>query len=97
MWMLEKLFDLPRAAEESSFCENGCPTNQLTLQPYQQAQASLSSGGGGFGLPWAEARGMSASVGSLVATVPEALADLPGAIGDKVRWELLDSDLFRRF
>ena len=39
---------------------------------------------------------MSASVGSLVATVPEMLADLSGAIWDKVRRELPDSDLVRR-
>ena len=38
---------------------------------------------------------MSASVGSLVATVPEVLADLSGAIGNKVRRELPDSDLVR--
>ena len=39
---------------------------------------------------------MSASVGSLVATVPEVLAELSGAIGNKVRRELPDSDLVRR-
>ena len=94
-WMPEKLLDLPGAAEESSFFADGCPTNMLTLKPYQQAQASLSKGAGGFGLSSAEARRMSASVGSLVATVPEVLADLSGAIGDKVR-ELPDSDLVRR-
>ena len=96
MWMLEKLLDLPGAAEESPFFEDGCPTNQLTLQPYQQAQASLSTGASVFGLSSAEARRMSASVGSSVATVPEALADLSGAIGDKVRGELPDSDLVGR-
>ena len=68
----------------------------LTLQPYQQAQASMSTGVGGFGLWSAEARRVSASVGSLVAIVPEVLADLPGAIRDKVRRELLDSNLVRR-
>ena len=39
---------------------------------------------------------MSASIGSMVATVPEVLADLSGAIGEKVRRGLLDSDLVRR-
>ena len=67
------------------------------MQPHQQAQASLSTGAGGFGLSSAEARRMSASVGSLVVTVPEVLADLSGAIGNKVRRELPDSDLVRRF
>ncbi|CAN0328772.1 unnamed protein product, partial [Scytosiphon promiscuus] len=42
------------------------------------AQASLSTGAGGFGLSSAESRRMSASIGSLVATVPEVLADLSG-------------------
>ena len=96
LWMLEKLLDLPGAAGESSFFADGCPTNMLTLQPYQQAQASLSTGAGEFGLSSAEARRTSASVGSVVATVPEALVDLSGTIGDKVRRELPDSDLVRR-
>ena len=39
---------------------------------------------------------MSASVGSMVVTVQEVLADLPGAIGEKVRRGLPDSDLVRR-
>ena len=96
MWMLEKLLGLPGTAEETSFFENGCPTNQLVLQPYQQVQARLTTGAGGFGLASAEARRMPASVGSLVATVPEALAGLSGAIGDKVQKKLPESDLVRR-
>ena len=47
------------------------------LQPHQ-AQASLSTERGGLGLTSAEARRMSAPIGSLVATVPEVLADLSG-------------------
>ena len=96
LWMLEKLLDLPGAAEESSFLADGCPTNVLTLQPHQQAQANLSTGVRGFGLSSAKARRVSASVGSLVATVPEVLADLSGAIGNKARRVLPDSDLVRR-
>ena len=87
---------LSSGAEESSFLEDGCPTYQLTLQLYHQAQASLSTGAGGCGLSSAEARRVSASVGSLVATVPEVLADLSGAIEDKVRRELPAPDLVRR-
>ena len=94
--MLEKLLDVPGAAEESSFFADGCPTNMPTLQPHQQAQASLSTGAGGFGLSSAEARRMSASVGSLVATIPEVLADLSGAIRDNVRRALPASDVVRR-
>ena len=44
----------------------------------------------------AEARRMSASVGSIVATVPEGLADLTGILGEKVRRGFPDSDLVRR-
>ena len=97
MWILENMLDLPGTAEESSFFEGGCPTSQLTLLPHQQAQSSLSTGAGGFGLSSAEARRMSASVGSMVATVPEVLADLSGTIGEKVRRGLPDSDLVRLF
>ena len=93
LWMLEKLLDFPGTAGESSFFADGCPTIMLTLQPHQQAQAGQSTGAGGFGLSSAEARRMSASVGSLV---PEVLADLSGAIRNKVRRELPDSDLVRR-
>ena len=64
MCMLENLLDLPGIAEESSFFEGGCPTSQLTLLPHQQAQASLSTGAGGFGLSSAEARRMSVSAGA---------------------------------
>ena len=96
LWMLEKWLDLPGAAEESSFFADECPTKMLTLQPHQQAQASLSTRAGGFGLSSAEVRRLSASVGSLVATVPEVLADLSGAMGNKVQRKLPDSDLMRR-
>ena len=89
MWMLERLLELPgTAADESSFFEDGCPANQLTLQPHQKAQASLSPGGGGFGLSSAESRRVSASIGSLVATVPEVLVDLSDLLGERVRREL---------
>ena len=63
------------------------PQNQLYLRIIINNRYMLSS---------AEARRMSASVGNLVATVPEVLADLSGAIGNKVRRELPDSDLVRR-
>ena len=41
----------------------------------------------------AEARRMSASVGSLVATLPAVLADLPVSLGKKVRRNLPGSEL----
>ena len=95
MWMLERLLELPGTAGESPFFEDVCPANRLTLQPHQKAQASLSTGAGGVGLSSAESRRMSASIGSLVATVPEILADLSGPLREKVRRELPYSDLVR--
>ena len=90
----------PRGSRRIVVLPNGCPTNMVTLQPNQQAEAILSTGAGGFGVSSVEARRMSAPVGSLVATVPEGLADLSGALGNKVRMELPeelpDSDLVRR-
>ena len=41
----------------------------------------------------AEARRMSASVGSLVATLPAILVDLSGSLGEKVRRNLPCSEL----
>ena len=85
MWVRERPLELPGTADESSFFEDGCPANRKTLQPHQKAQASLSTRAGGFGLSSAESRRMSASIGSLVVTVPEVLADLSGPVGEKVR------------
>lgn len=93
LWMLENLLELPGTAEESTFFEEGCPADRLTMLPHQRAQARLSTGAGGFGLSSAEARRMSASVGSLVATLPAVLADLTGILGEKVRNHLPGSDL----
>ena len=81
MWMLERLLELPGTADESSVFEDGCPAKRLTLQPHQISQAILSTGTGGFGLSSPESRRMSASIGSLVATVPEVLADLSSPLG----------------
>ena len=78
MWVRERPLELPGTADESSFFEDGCPANRLMLQPHQKAQTSLSAGDGGFGLSSAESRRISASIGSLMATVPEVLADLWG-------------------
>ena len=84
--MLEKLFLIGSPGQEQSLFEDGVPDKSVTLvQPYQQAQASLSTGGrGGLGLSSTEARRMSASVESLMVTASEVLADLSGSIGDNV-------------
>ena len=53
----------------------------FALIPHQRAEASLSTGVEGFGMSSVEARRMSASTGSLVATLPAVLADLSGSLG----------------
>ena len=67
--------------------------NQLTLSPHQQAQARLSTGAGGLGLPLTDARRMSASIGSRMGTLPEVIVDLTGPLGDRVRRGLHESNL----
>ena len=84
-WAYENILELPRAAEAQSFLQEGCPGNQLTLNPRQQAQARLPTGAGGLGLSLTVARRMSTSIGSRVGTLPEVLADLTGLLGDRVR------------
>ena len=96
MWRLERRLELPGTADESSFFEDGCPANRLTLRPHQKAKANLSTGARGVGLSSAESRRMSASIGSLVAAVPGALADLSGPLGERPEGELPNSDLVRR-
>ena len=50
MWMLKRLLELPGTADESSFFEDRCPANRLTLQPHQKVRASFSTGARGVGL-----------------------------------------------
>ena len=66
---------------------------RLTLLPHQRAQASLITGAEGFGMSSAEAKMMSTSVGSLVATLPAVLADLSGSLGEKIRRSLPGPEL----
>ena len=58
MWMLENLLEVPGTAEGASFFEEGCMAERFTLLPDQRAQASLSTGAGGFGMSSAESRRM---------------------------------------
>ena len=62
------------------------------LLPHQRVQASLSTGAGGLGLSSAKAWRMSASVGRMVTTVMEVLADLSGIRRENIRRGLPDSD-----
>ena len=77
-------------AEESSFFEEGFVTERCRLLHHQRAQDSSSTGVGGFGMSSVEARRISASVGSLVETLPAVQADLSGILGEKVRRNLPD-------
>ena len=76
-WAHEKILELPGAEEAPSFFQEGCPVDQLTLNRRQQAQARLSTGAGGLGLPSTEARRMSASIGSRVGSRPHGLVRRP--------------------
>ena len=82
---IQKIFELPGAAEAESFFQEGYPDERLTLQPRQQAQARLSTGAGGLGLPSVEARRMSGSIRSKMGNLPEVLANLTGSSGDRVK------------
>ena len=63
-WPYDKDIELPGVAEAQSIFEEGCPGDQLTLQPHEHAQELLSTVPGGLELPSAEARRMSASIGN---------------------------------
>ena len=93
MWMAGNLLELPGTAEESSFVEEGCMVERLTLLSHQRAQASLSTGAWGFRMSSVESKSMSAWVGSLVTTPPAVLVDLAGSLGEKVRRNLPGSEL----
>lgn len=59
--------------DEEELFHDDCQPNRFTLTPYQQAQARLSTGVGGLGLPAAVVRRRcSASLGNLVSTPPSS-------------------------
>ena len=64
--------------------DNGQP-NRFKLRPYQQAQARLSTGAGGLGLPATAVRRFLASLGNLVSTLPEVIATLRDPLGESVK------------
>ena len=64
MWMVENLLEFPGTAEVSSFFEEGCMAERLTLLPYQWAQVSMSTAAGGLEMSSAESRTISASIGA---------------------------------
>ena len=92
-WAYENILELSGAVEARSVFQEGCPGNQLTLNPHQQAQARLSTGAGGLGLPSTVARRTSVSIGSRVETLPEVLAGFTGPLGDRERTGLTGASI----
>ena len=90
---VRNILELPGAVEPQSFSREGCPGNQLTLNPHQQAQARLSTGAGGLGLLSTVARRTSVSIGSRVETLPEVLAGFTGPLGDRERTGLTGASI----
>lgn len=79
MWILKTEMGLTDDTEDKEkFFREGCQPTDFKLRPYQQAQARLSTGAGGLGLPPAVMRRFSASRGNLVSTLPAVNAGLNG-------------------
>lgn len=85
MWVLEAGMGLRDTDDEEELFQEGCHPNSFRLRPHQQAQARLSTGAGGLGLPSAAMRRLSASLGNLVSTLPAVIATLRGPLGDSVK------------
>ena len=92
-WAHELTLELPEAVESPPLLQKGCPDNQPTLKPYQQAQGLLSTGVRGLGLPSTEVRRISGLSGHRVEILPEVLADLTGPLGNRVRSWLPESSV----
>ena len=84
----EKSLELPGGTETQSSFQEGCSDNRLISQTSSASQDHTFLPGQeaeGLRLPSAGARRTPASIGSRVETLPEALADLIGPLGDRVR------------
>lgn len=82
--------------DEEEFFQEGHQPNGLKLKPYQQAQARLSTGAGGLGLPAAVMRRFSASLGNLIGTLPAVIAALRGPLGESVKDNISGTVLVER-
>ena len=76
---------LRETEEEVDFFEEGQQPSGYKLKPYHQAQARLSTGAGGLGLPAAVMRRFSASLGNLIGTLPTVIASLTAPLGESVK------------
>ncbi|CAB1116596.1 unnamed protein product [Ectocarpus sp. CCAP 1310/34] len=96
MWVLEATMGLRDTEVEEEFFQDDCQPDRFKLKPYQQAQARLSTGAGGLGLPAAVMRRFSASLGNLVGTLPAVIAALRGPLGESVRVRIPGTVLVER-
>ena len=96
MWVLESGMGLRNIEDEDHLLDNEDQPSRFKLQPYQQAQARLSTGAGGLGLPATIVRRFSASIGNLVSTLPNVIVTLRGPLGDSVKNKIPDTVLVER-
>ena len=82
MWVLESGMGLRNIEDEDHLLDNEEQPSRFKLRPYQQAQARLSTGAGGLGLPATMVRRFSASIGNLVSTLPNGIVTLRGQLGE---------------
>ena len=96
MWVLESSIGLRDTEDEEDFFQEGQQHPSFKVKPYQQAQARLSTGAGGLGLPAAVMRRFSASLGNLVGTLPTVIAALTGPLGESVKHKISGTVLVKR-
>lgn len=96
LWVLEAGMGLADTEDEEDFFQEGCQPTNFKLRPYQQAQARLSMGAGGLGLPPAVMRRLSAYLGNLISTLPAVIATLRGPLGEAVKGKLPECVLVAR-
>ena len=96
MWVLESSIGLRDTEDEEDFFQEGQQHPGFKLKPYQQAQARLSTGASGLGLPAAVMRRFSASLGNLVGTLPTVTAALTGPLGESVKNKMSGTVLVKR-
>ena len=89
MCVLEASMGLRDTEDEEEFFQQDHQPNVYKLNPYQQAQARLSTKAGGPGLGSAVMQRFSASLGNLIGTLPEVKASLRAPLGESVKEKIL--------
>ena len=90
-WAYEKIHELPGAAEEQSFFEEGRPDDRLTLQPISRLKHACLPEWEGSGCLRRKRGECPPLLGARWGSYPEVLADLTGPLGDRVRRGLPES------